>query len=137
MDNYEKARQWRDIADKDLGLAEHVAKTMWPTPYELVCFHCQQAVEKYLKGFLVLNDTIPPKTHDLIELIKLCEMIYPLFSTIAEYCTSLTEYGVQSRYPIDFQLEITKEDMLSALESVHSVKTFIRENIPKLFLQDD
>jgi hypothetical protein len=32
MDREEIAKQWIELADKDLALAEHTAKTMWPTP---------------------------------------------------------------------------------------------------------
>jgi HEPN domain-containing protein len=77
---------------------------MWPTPYEMVCFHCQQAVEKYLKWFLVLHDIDPPKIHNLIELEKLCEVIDHQFSMLYEKCGILTGYGVISRYPSDMKI---------------------------------
>jgi HEPN domain-containing protein len=92
-------KQWIDIADKDLALAEHTAKTMWPTPYELVCFHCQQFAEKYLKAFLVSKGQEPPYIHDLAKLASFCEAENPVFSEVKQKCIILNEYGVQLRYP--------------------------------------
>jgi hypothetical protein len=38
-------------------------REQWAT--EVICFHAQQCVEKYLKALLVLNRTDFPKTHDI------------------------------------------------------------------------
>jgi HEPN domain-containing protein len=135
MDNEEFVRPWIDIANKDLALAEHVARTMRPTPYELVCFHCQQSAEEYLKSFLVLYDQEPPKTHNLIELSKLCEAFSSLFSEIFEKCEILTYYGVQPRYPNEKQIE--KEDMIRSLEYAKAIKEFIKQQIPEMFKEEN
>ncbi|GHV93195.1 hypothetical protein AGMMS50268_36980 [Spirochaetia bacterium] len=135
MDNEEYVRQWIDIANKDLALAEHVAATMWPTPYELVCFHCQQSAEKYLKAFLVLHDREPPKIHDLAELSKFCENSEPLFSQILEKCEVLTYYGVQPRYPNEKHIE--KEEMTRSLEYARTIKEFILQKMPEIFRDKD
>ena len=77
MEHKETVKQWIELADKDLALAEHTAKTMWPIPFELVCFHCQQSIEKYLKAFLVSKGQDPPYVHDLVKLVTLCETENP------------------------------------------------------------
>jgi HEPN domain-containing protein len=69
MDKETELKQWIEIADKDLAGAGLLANTMYPPPIEIICFHCQQAVEKYLKWFLVLHDYEPPKIHNLIEVV--------------------------------------------------------------------
>jgi HEPN domain-containing protein len=114
-----------------LSAADFIAKSMWPIPYEIICFHCQQAVEKYLKWFLVLHNIDPPKIHDLEELEKLCENILPDFSEILEKCAQLTGYGVVSRYPSDMQLE--KEDMDRSLEYATAIQDFFRLRFPEQF----
>ena len=105
MDRQSELQQWLDIAGKDLAAAQYLARNMWPVSYEIVCFHCQQAVEKYLKWVLVLHDIDPPKVHDLVELEKLCEVIAPQFESLYEKCSVLTEYAVHSRYPSEKRLE--------------------------------
>jgi HEPN domain-containing protein len=131
MDKETELKQWIEIANKDLSAAEFLVKSMWPIPYEVVCFHCQQAVEKYLKWFLVLHNIDPPKIHDLEELEKLCENILPDFSEILENCALLTGYSAASRYPSDMQLE--KEDMYRALEYANSIWEFFGTHFPDKF----
>ena len=131
MDKQTELRQWIEIADSDLNAAQHLAKNMWPVPYEIICFHCQQAVEKYLKWVLVLHDVDPPKIHDLEELEKLCETIVPQFETLYEKCAVLTEYAVPSRYPSENQLE--KQDMDRALDYAREIRKFIRSHFLEQF----
>ncbi|MBM3713308.1 MAG: HEPN domain-containing protein [Actinobacteria bacterium] len=70
MVNIEEAQKWQKLADMDLKTAEYL-KNMKPLPIEIICYHCQQSAEKYLKGYLVFCGTAPPKMHDLDELCKL------------------------------------------------------------------
>jgi HEPN domain-containing protein len=93
MDKKEAAKEWFDIADKDLALAGHALGTMHPAPYELICYHCQQSAEKNLKGYIVFHGVVPPKVHDLPELQKLSEALNTkIFSNNykAEYRPSFT-----------------------------------------------
>ena len=131
MEHKEIAGQWIELADKDLALAEHTAKTMRPTPHEIVCFHCQQFVEKYLKAFLVSKGQEPPYIHDLAKLVSLCETENQNFGQIKQKCIILAEYGVQPRYPGGMQ--IIEEDMVRALHFAADIKNFIREKVPELF----
>jgi len=48
MDNRQFAKEWFDIAETDLSSAHHLI-TMRPRPIEIICYHCQQSAEKYLK----------------------------------------------------------------------------------------
>ena len=131
MQHNAEVKQWIALADNDLALAEHTAKTMWPIPYEIVCFHCQQFVEKYLKAFLVSKGHEPPYIHDLVRLTALCEAENPTFSEIKQRCIFLTEYGVQPRYPGNMQ--IIDEDMLRALHFAAEIKKFMLEKVSELF----
>jgi HEPN domain-containing protein len=131
MQHKQEVEQWIKLADNDLALAEHTAKTMWPIPHEIVCYHCQQFVEKYLKAFLVSKGQEPPYIHDLAKLASLCETENPNFMQIKQKCIILTEYGVQPRYPGNMQLN--EEDMKRALHFATDIKTFMLEKMPELF----
>jgi HEPN domain-containing protein len=133
MDRVDYARQWQEIATMDLDLADHVAKTMWPKPFHLICYHCQQAVEKYLKSYLVLYGQEPPHTHDLDDLCKRCQKYAPSFADVADICTELTAYGVQPRYPME--LSLGENSMNRALKGAKHVKEFIQSLAPLLFSQ--
>jgi HEPN domain-containing protein len=131
MEHKKIVKQWTELADRDLALAEHTAKTMRPVPHEIVCFHCQQFVEKYLKAFLVSKGHEPPYIHDLAKLTSLCEAENPDFEQIKQKCIILSEYGVQPRYPGGMQ--IIEEDMIRALHFAADIKIFMREKTPELF----
>jgi HEPN domain-containing protein len=107
-------KQWCFLAGEDFRLAEFSSVTMWPAPLELVCFHCQQSIEKYFKAFLVLHGKNPPYIHDLVELLKQCETINEKFSQLSDRCSILTEYGVRFRYPREIQIE--HKDMDRAIQ---------------------
>ena len=74
---------WRFLADRDLAIAVHLAENMRPIPAEHIAFLCQQAVEKFLKGILVILGDEPPYTHDLPELCKLIEKHRSSFVSIS------------------------------------------------------
>lgn len=46
----QEARQWLDMAQTDLGVAKHLEANYYPKPLEIICYHCQQAVEKGIKA---------------------------------------------------------------------------------------
>ena len=82
MADDELLQQWLDKGNEDLRSAEYLSTMHHPTPDETICFHCHQSSEKYLKGFLVLHDVEPPKTHNLKELMEMCEIINGNFSVL-------------------------------------------------------
>ena len=69
MTDMERSKEWLDFAAMDLGAAEHLL-TMYPVPLEIICYHCEQAAEKTLKGILVAFHMEPPKTHDLVQAVQ-------------------------------------------------------------------
>ncbi|HOE63188.1 MAG TPA: HEPN domain-containing protein [Candidatus Sumerlaeota bacterium] len=79
-------------------------------PKDTVCFHCQQYVEKLLKGLLTLHSIEAPRTHDLRRLIELSESLCPSLSALKDSADILTEHSVQSRYPDDWR-EIDLSEM--------------------------
>lgn len=71
MKNDNIVQEWFEYADKDLTSAEFLLK-MEPVPSEVICFHCQQCGEKYLKGYLAYKEEEIIKTHDLYLLYERC-----------------------------------------------------------------
>jgi HEPN domain-containing protein len=75
-------------------------------PYEfksIVCYHMEQAVEKYLKAYLIFNDKEINKTHDITELIENCKEIDIDFDNIYSFnANELTDYAVNLKYPSSF-----------------------------------
>ncbi len=122
MDNKDIANEWFKIAATDLASAEYL-QDMHPVPIEIICYHCQQSAEKYLKGYLALQGEEIKKTHDLIQLNNSCQEYDENFKLIEDDCLMLTDYAVNIRYP--FPLEINKADMKIALQGAKKIKEFV------------
>jgi HEPN domain-containing protein len=94
---------------------------------EIICYHCQQSGEKYLKGFIAFNGGEIRRTHDLIILNQVCIRYNKRFEEIIDDCINLTDYGIQTRYP--FELEINEKDMNMAIESATKIQKFVMQFI--------
>jgi len=117
---------WYEKADEDFLAAEVVIEAS-PLLYDVSAFHSQQAAEKYLKAFLAFNEIMPPKVHNIKELIDLAVNFDTSFEAIRE-AESLSKYAVRSRYPDDFDID-TKEQAFKILSVARSVKDFVRNKI--------
>ncbi len=70
-----------------------------PSAYNVVCFHGQQCMEKYLKSILALNGLLIERTHALD---YLCNKIISAVPQLAFYQDDLSKadaFAVQVRYP--------------------------------------
>jgi predicted nucleotidyltransferase len=74
-------------------------------PYEIICYHCAQSTEKYLKGFLSYNDIIPEKTHNLLLLLGLCIEDDNSFENIRTECSLLNRFTNEIRYPHKIEIK--------------------------------
>jgi len=126
MDNKDVAKEWLKIAETDLDSADFL-QGMKPIPIEIICYHCQQSAEKYLKGFLALKGEVIEKIHDLVRLNKICHKYDKDFGSIEEECLMLTDFAVNVRYP--FPMDINEADMHLALKSAHKIRDFVSEKV--------
>jgi HEPN domain-containing protein len=65
MDNPLRAQamEWFERGDHDISSAQLLYDQQGYT--DSIAYHIQQAIEKYLKGYLVLKGRKPPRVHDL------------------------------------------------------------------------
>ena len=98
-------KEWIDFAEMDFRTARHLYEQMIPKPFEIICYHCQQAIEKLLKGALLSNGVAIKKTHDLGLLAEMLQPFIEIDEKYLEMCDDLTPYGVKIRYPQELQIE--------------------------------
>ena len=120
--NNDLIKEWYRFAIMDLNAAIHLNNTMHPKPLEIICYHCQQSVEKFLKGYLISNGIDPPKIHDLRRLCEMCIDVNKDFEDLKDICEELNPYGVQPRYPNE--IEVFETDVEKALQSVQTMIEF-------------
>ena len=126
MDDKTVSNEWFDYAKRDLESARFLLN-MHPVPIEIICYHCEQSAEKYLKGWLIFKGKNVERTHDLVLLNNKCSAIDSEFKTIDDECFELVPYGVQVRYP--YQLEVIKEDMESAIICAEKIQKFVMSKL--------
>jgi HEPN domain-containing protein len=121
--------QWLYFADQDLAFAKAGLRDGF---YAHVCFLSQQAVEKTMKGYLVFQGKIYPKTHGLITLHRLMSVDW-----LDEHLTAikiLSEFYVPLRYPDTLPGAFPtclpgKDDAENALAWATDIATSIRAHI--------
>jgi HEPN domain-containing protein len=114
--------EWVRYAEGDLGVAER--EMCYQTPaYHTICFLCQSAAEKFLKGYLIAQGWTLEKTHDVVQLLGLCaEYDADLGAMIVEGAI-LNEYVVAGRYPGDLAVEyIGRAEAKEALDATQCIR---------------
>jgi HEPN domain-containing protein len=64
-----------------------------------VCFHCQQAAEKYLKALMQELALAIPRTHALEDILDSLLPHHPALNSLRRGLTFLTTFAVETRYP--------------------------------------
>jgi len=100
-------KNWIFRANEDIAVIENLFKSEPELFASSICYHAQQAVEKFLKAYLVFQNIDFPKTHDLDFLLLECKKIDNKVFDID--FGSLTDFGVSIRYPDDFYLPDKEE----------------------------
>jgi HEPN domain-containing protein len=98
-------------------------------PWSAVCFHAQQAAEKYLKAALVACGLTPPYTHDLTDLLTRAADIAPSLAAFVDEADLLSVYAVDIRYP-DFVGIVTADDGREALRAARKIKDGVIQLLP-------
>jgi HEPN domain-containing protein len=114
--NEEAANEWLEKAERDLQVAMLCGREKF---YDAALFHCQQAAEKALKGFLAFHDKPIEKTHRVERLLEQAKRIEPKLAKLKN-TGLLSEYAVLSRYP-DSSLDITKRAYTKGLSIAKQV----------------
>ena len=120
------AKEWFAIGKNELGFARAGLEDL-DAFYQQVCFQCQQAVEKHLKGYLVYCKIKFPKIHDLIELIKTAAKTDKHFLKFLDGAGILSQYYLTSRYPIQYP-PAGKKEAEEALFNAEKIIEFIQSN---------
>jgi HEPN domain-containing protein len=118
-----ETREWLQKASLDLRGAR-IDLEAEPPLLEDALFHCQQAVEKALKGYLAWHDTPFRKTHSLEELGVACEALDETLKAALDPAVPLTEFAWAFRYPGDYPtptVEEARQGLTTAVSAVAAV----------------
>ena len=115
--------EWIDKAEGDWNAALSLYRVRKRPSYDAVCYHTQQAAEKYLKARLEEAGSTIPKIHDLTSLLQIVVTIEPNWRVLATPLASLNPFSVAYRYP---GRTATKADAKIAITDCRVVRRIIR-----------
>jgi HEPN domain-containing protein len=124
----DETRAWLVKASNDLRAAEALRATA-PPLFDEAVFHCQQAAEKALKGFLTWNGRAFRKTHNLEEIGEQCVSIDPALGETVDRAVPLSEYAWKFRYP-GSPYQPMPEEALEALAIARAIVEAVLSRLP-------
>jgi HEPN domain-containing protein len=116
-------KQWIEKADHDLGTAQ-VTFLYLPQYRDTIAFHCQQAAEKYLKGFLLFLDIPFKRQHSLNYLLGLLSSKIEISNDLYDNSSELEDFAVEIRYP-DTSIELSDDEIQKALKISKIIRGFV------------
>lgn len=123
--NQQEALGMLSIGDEDLDSAKILIDNNGS--FRAIGFHCQQAAEKYLKAFLILNEIKFPFSHDLSKLYNVCVQIDSSLGIDINYLEDLTKFAVEIRYSKNPQID--EEALYSGYNYVQTIRNTILSKI--------
>ncbi len=106
---------WLRIAEKDLRRVERMLATGDP---EAAGFYLQQAVEKFLKAFLLSKGWELKRIHDLEALLNQALAYDVSLEEFRPACQRITAFYFVERYPFVVEMGPAEEDVRVSLEQV-------------------
>ena len=126
----ELVRAWLSKARNDLDTARQIG-SLPDGHLDAAIYHCQQAVEKAVKGFLAFHDHGLERTHDLRRITQIATRYDPGFSNWMNAAITLTPYATAYRYPGEsVALEPSRSEFSEALELTTNFVRFVLSLLP-------
>ncbi|MCL2211632.1 MAG: HEPN domain-containing protein [Treponema sp.] len=122
----ESASELFEMAERDImNVDSLISNPKYPVDlmYNIIFFHVTQAVEKFLKGFIVYNGKPVEKVHELDTLLKIAIEIDVSFNDIIDNCLLLNKLLPNIKY--SSKKVITKQDMNETIKSFLAICNFM------------
>lgn len=101
--------------------------------YNCIAFHCQQAIEKALKSYILIKTNQPVDGHNLTWLCKRAMKYNQQFHTWLADSAALNKCYIETRYPSDMYPTITYEDVRQYVQMAKEMYAFICEEMDTLY----
>jgi len=125
MHNEEVVKEWIEKAEEDFEFASSALEL--GNYYPQICFHFQQAAEKYLKAFIIAHALEFRPVHNLIELLETCKKKETSIEEIEEACRYLNPFYIDTRYPVHWPTRYDKETAIKAKDSASEIGKWVKK----------
>ena len=123
-------QEWFTKAEQDMEIVELLLTHKgYPSA---AGFHLQQALEKYIKGYLLSRGWGLRRVHDLEVLLNEALAYHRSWEQFRSICQRVSQYYLQQRYPLGTGAELTVEEVEGALVRVKPlIETIVRSVRPR------
>ncbi len=111
-------QDWFRIAARDFKRAEHLLSVDDP---EGAGYHLQQAVEKYLKAFLLSKGWELKRIHDLEILLNDALQHEATLEQFRGLCQKISGYYIIDRYPLPTAATLTKKEVQASMDEAEKL----------------
>lgn len=120
-------KDWIDKSERDLKSAKILKEN--DCGNDIVAFHCQQCIEKSLKGFLLRKFGNVVEGHSLIYLCKESSKVKDTFKKYLKDCAFVNQYYIETRYPADIPLVVTDEEADECISIAEKIYNTVINNL--------
>ena len=120
-----KYEDWYSHAEVDLKNAKLLLINEGST--EIIAFHLQQSVEKYLKGYLIKHGWPLKKIHDVEMLLSVASRHNDFFKEFLDFGRIISAAYVESRHPLGPPKEYSNQQINDWLAQTEKLIAFIKE----------
>ena len=101
-----------------------------PRSHDLI-YHCQQAAEKALKGYLAFRDQPLERTNDLERLLEVATALDSTFAPLEAQADVLNPYATAFRYPDTLVVQFPSvAEVNTAIEHAQAIYDFVLTQVP-------
>ena len=125
-------KQWLIKANEDLLVVDKLTEDDIIATSS-ICFHCQQASEKFLKAYLISKGFDVKKTHNIEYLLAECSDLDKGFKEIDP--KELSDFGVDARYPGDMYIP-DKTETLFYKKLAYNIKEIVESKVKSIIGND-
>ena len=121
---------WLRVAEKDWKRA---SQRLTEGDVEDAAFRLQQALEKYLKAFLLAHGWELQKTHETTKLLLEASAHEPELAKYIELCRRVEAYYLEERYPAEtHELALTHENVARAVNEAQALRELLVKGLASL-----
>ena len=117
-----QVKAWVGFAEKDLLTISEIIKNEKLT--NVVVFHCQQAIEKYFKAYILENSKPLLKNHNLLALYGIIKEIKD-FNIDEDMLSTINDIYLESRYP--GEIGLLDDGLKPTVEQANQFFTFAKD----------
>ncbi|KPU45175.1 HEPN domain protein [Oxobacter pfennigii] len=120
-------KDWLNKSERDIKSAKVLKEN--DCGNDTVAFHCHQAIEKALKGFILYKKKELISGHSLVYLCKESAVLHNAFKNYLKECALINQYYIETRYPADIPLIVTDDDASECIKIAEDIYNMVLINL--------